>query len=30
MSGGTVGKPDSVTVTYQVTRVTAPSLDPAH
>jgi hypothetical protein len=30
MSGGTVGKPDSVDVTYRVTRVTAPSLDPAH
>lgn len=29
MSGGTVGKPDSVDVAYQVTRVTAPSLDPA-
>ena len=29
MSGGTVGKPDSVDVTYRVTRVTAPSLDPA-
>jgi hypothetical protein len=30
MSGGTIGKPDSVDVTYRVTRVTAPSLDPAH
>ncbi len=30
MSGGTVGKPASVDVTYQVTRVTAPSLDTAH
>jgi hypothetical protein len=30
MSGGTVGKADSVDVTYRVTRVTAPSLDPAH
>lgn len=30
MSGGTVGKPDSVDVTYRVTRVTVPSLDPAH
>jgi hypothetical protein len=30
MSGGTVGKPDSVDVTYRVTRVSAPSLDPAH
>ena len=29
MSGGTVGQPDSVDVTYQVTRVSAPSLDPA-
>jgi hypothetical protein len=30
MSGGNVGKPDSMDVTYRVTRVTAPSLDPAH
>jgi hypothetical protein len=30
MSGGTVGKPDSVDVAYQATRVTAPSLDQAH
>lgn len=30
MAGGTVGKPDSVDVTYTVTRVTAPSLAPAH
>ncbi len=30
MSGGTVGKPDSVDVVYRVTRVTAPSLEPAH
>lgn len=30
MGGGTIGKPDSVDVTYRVTRVTAPSLDPAH
>jgi hypothetical protein len=30
MSGGTIGKPDSDDVTYRVTRVTAPSLDPAH
>jgi hypothetical protein len=30
MSGGTVGKPDSVDVTYRVARVTAPSLDAAH
>lgn len=30
MSGGTVGQPDSVDVTYHVTRVTAPSLDAAH
>jgi hypothetical protein len=29
-SGGTIGQPDSVDVTYHVTRVTAPSLDPAH
>ncbi len=30
MSGGTVGKPDSVDVAYQVTRVTAPGLGAAH
>ncbi|HTU94889.1 MAG TPA: hypothetical protein VMF14_03545 [Solirubrobacteraceae bacterium] len=30
MSGGTIGKRDGVDVTYRVTRVTAPSLDPAH
>ena len=30
MSGGTIGQPDSVDVAYRVTRVTAPSLDPAH
>ena len=30
MSGGTIGKADSVNVTYHVTRVTAPGLDPAH
>ncbi len=30
MSGGTVGRPDSVDVTYRVIRVTVPSLDPAH
>lgn len=29
MSGGTIGKPDSVDVAYSVSRVTAPSLDPA-
>lgn len=29
VSGGTVGRPDSVDVAYQVTRVTAPSLDQA-
>jgi hypothetical protein len=30
MNGGTVGQPDSVDVTYRVTRVTVPSLDQAH
>lgn len=30
VNGGTVGRPDSVDVTYHVTRVTTPSLDPAH
>ncbi|HJS94564.1 MAG TPA: hypothetical protein VJ741_09895, partial [Solirubrobacteraceae bacterium] len=30
MSGGTVGKPASVDVAYRVSRVTAPSLEPAH
>jgi hypothetical protein len=30
LSGGTVGKPDSVDIAYTVTRVTAPGLDPAH
>jgi hypothetical protein len=30
MNGGTIGQPDSVDVTYHVTRVTTPSLDPAH
>lgn len=30
MSGGTIGKPDDVDVRYRVTRVTAPSLAPAH
>jgi len=30
MNGGTAGQPDSVDVTYRVTRVSAPSLDPAH
>lgn len=30
MNGGTVGQADSVDVTYHVTRVTTPSLDPAH
>jgi hypothetical protein len=30
MNGGTVGRPDSVDVTYHVTQVTTPTLDPAH
>lgn len=30
MTGGTVGRPDSVDTTYTVTRVTTPSLGPAH
>lgn len=30
MSGGTLNKPASVDITYTVTRVTAPSLDPSH
>jgi hypothetical protein len=30
MNGGTVGQPDSVDVTYHVTRVMTPSLDPVH
>jgi hypothetical protein len=30
MSGGTIGKRDGVDVTYRVTRVAAPSLEPAH